>query len=88
MEGVADELLISAASQLGGAQRRMFLAEVCQKLCDGNTRQAEYRFGWGRNTISKGIEEKELDPDDWATRKSGNAGKKRSEDQNPQRPIT
>lgn len=87
MEGVADALLNSAASQMSGVQRRMFMAEVCQELCDGNTRQAEYRFGWGRNTISKGIEEKELDPDEWATRKSGNAGQKRSEDQNPQLAI-
>jgi len=87
MEGVADELLISAASQITGTQRRLFLAEVCRKLCDGNTRQAERRFGWGRNTIAKGIEEQKLDPDALATRKSGNAGKKRSEEQNPQLAI-
>jgi len=84
MEGVADELLLTAASQLKGIQRRLFVAEVCQKLCGGNTRQAEYRFGWGRNTIAQGIEEQKLDPDALATRKSGNAGKKRSEAQNPQ----
>ncbi len=87
MEGVADRLLISAASQMSGVQRRMFQAEVCEELCDGNTRQAEYRFGWGRNTIAKGLEERELDPDELATRKSGNAGKKRSEDQDPQLAI-
>ncbi len=87
MEGVADELLIAAASQMAGIQRRIFLAEVCRKLCDGNTRQAERRFGWGRNTIAKGIEEQKLDPDALATRKSGNAGKKRSEEQNPQLAI-
>ncbi len=87
MEGVADGLLIAAASQMTGIQRRLFLAEVCRKLCDGNTRQAERRFGWGRNTIAKGIEEQELDPDALATRKSDNAGKKRSEEQNPQLAI-
>ena len=87
MEGVADDLLIAAASRMTGIQRRVFLAEVCQKLCGGNTRQAERRFGWGRNTIAKGIEEQELDPDAAATRKSGNAGKKRSEEQNPQLAI-
>ena len=87
MEGVADELLISAASQLSGAGRRMFLAAVCLKLCDGNTRQAEYRFGWGRDTISKGLAERKLDAAELATRKSGNAGKKRSEVQNPQLAI-
>lgn len=87
MEGVADELLKSAASQMSGAARRMFLATVCLKLCDGNARQAEYLFGWGRDTIAKGLEERELNPDELASRKSGNVGKKRSEDQNPQLTI-
>lgn len=87
MEGVADDLLITAASQMKGVQRRIFLGEVCRRLCDGNPRQAERRFGWGRNTIAKGMEEQKLDPDALATRTSGNAGKKRSEDQNPQLAI-
>jgi hypothetical protein len=87
MEGVADDLLVTAASRMRGIQRRLFLAEVCQKLCAGSTRQAERRFGWGRNTIAKGIEERKLAPDALATRKSGNAGKKRSEEQNPQLAI-
>lgn len=87
MEGVSDALLITAASQMSGSQRRRFLGEVCLKLCDGNTRQAEYRFGWGRDTISKGIAERKLDAAELATRKSGNAGKKRSEVQNPQLAI-
>ena len=87
MEGASDALLIIAASQMSGSQRRRFLGEVCLRLCDGNTRQAEYRFGWGRDTISKGIVERKLDADELATRKSGNAGKKRSEDQNPQLAI-
>lgn len=84
MDGVADELLVSAASQLSGIQRRLFLAEVCLKLCDGNTRKAERRFGWGRNTIDQGIQEQQLAPETLVNRKSGNAGKKRSEVQNPQ----
>ncbi len=83
MEGASDALLITAASQMSGSQRRQFLGEVCLKLCDGNTRQAEYRFGWGRDTISKGLAERKLDAAELATRKSGNAGKKRSEVQNP-----
>ncbi len=87
MEGVSDALLITAASQMSGSQRRRFLGEVCLKLCDGNTRQAEYRFGWGRDTISKGIAERKLDAAELATRKSGNASKKRSEVQNPQLAI-
>lgn len=87
MEGVADELLLSAAAQLKGVQRRIFLADVCLQLCEGNTRQAEYRFGWGRSTVAKGLEERKLSPEQLATRKSGNVGKKRSEDQNPQLAI-
>ena len=87
MDGVADNLLIAAASQMAGIQRRLFLAEVCEKLCDGSPRRAERRFGWGRHTIAKGIEEHKLDPGTLATRKSGNVGKKRSEEQNPQLAI-
>jgi len=84
MEGVMDELLVTAASQLRGTWRRQFLAEVCLKLCGGNTRQAEQRFGWGRDTITKGILERELDPHEAAALKSNNRGKQRSEDKNPQ----
>jgi len=86
MEG-ADALLVGAASRMSGIERRMFLAEVCQSLCDGNTRQAERRFGWGRNTIAQGIEEQKLSPQEQAAHRSGNAGKKRSEEQNPQLAI-
>jgi len=84
MDGVADELLVLAASELKGTRRRQFLAEVCSKLCDGNTRRAEYRFGWGRDTIAKGLLERELEPAEAAVLKSNNRGKKRSEAQNPQ----
>lgn len=87
MDGVADELLVLAASQLKGTGRRQFLGEVCLKLCDGNSRQAEYRFGWGRDTVAQGLLELELDPADTAALKSNNRGMKRSEDQNPQLAI-
>lgn len=84
MEGVVDDLLKSAADRLCGAQRRTFLAEVCLQLCDGSPRRAEHRFGWGRETIEKGLEERQVDPAELASRKSKNQGKKRSEEQNPQ----
>lgn len=91
MEGVetaaVSELLKSAAKRLRGAERRMFLAEVCLQLCDGSPRQAENRFGWGRETVAKGMEERELDPAELAQRKSKHKGKKRSEEQNPQLAI-
>jgi Rhodopirellula transposase DDE domain len=52
-----DPLLQAAAQRLRGHQRRLFLAEVTLELCDGNPRQAERRFGWGRDTIAKGLRE-------------------------------
>src|SRR3954447_20193248 len=42
---------------LTGYQRRLFQAEVVTALCGGNARQAEYRFGWGRATVEKGLRE-------------------------------
>lgn len=52
-----DALLLAAAKRLKGHQRRLFLAEVTLQLCDGNPRQAERRFGWGRGTVSTGLHE-------------------------------
>src|SRR5216683_8066046 len=52
-----DALLQRGAERLTGHQRRLFLAEVTVELCDGNARQAERRFGWGRETIDKGLHE-------------------------------
>jgi hypothetical protein len=52
-----DALLRVAAKRLKGQQRRLFLAEVTLQLCDGNPRQAERRFGWGRDTVSTGVHE-------------------------------
>jgi hypothetical protein len=52
-----DALLQRTARRLNGHQRRLFLADVTQELCGGNARQAERRFGWGRETIDKGLHE-------------------------------
>jgi transposase len=52
-----DALLVRGAQRLKGHQRRLFLAEVTVELCGGNARQAERRFGWGRETIDKGLHE-------------------------------
>jgi hypothetical protein len=52
-----DQLLRSGAQRLASVQRRLFQAEVCLTLCDGNPRQAEYHFGWGRQTVEKGLHE-------------------------------
>jgi hypothetical protein len=55
--GKYEDLLGSGARRLKGHQRRLFQAEVCLALCGGNAREAECRFGWGRETVSKGIKE-------------------------------
>ena len=60
----------------------MFQAEVCLTLCDGSPRQAERRFGWGRETIQKGLHEYRSGLhclEDFRAR-----GRRRSEDQDPQ----
>ena len=57
MDAVAepfDDLLCSAARRLKGHQRRAFMAEVANRLCEGSPRIAERRFGWGRRTVATG----------------------------------
>ena len=60
MEGTTDQvdaLLRSAARRLTGYQRRLFQAKVTTELCGGSARLAERRFGWGRETVEKGLHE-------------------------------
>ncbi len=52
-----ESLLQQGANRLTGHARRLFQAEVTLKLWDGNARKAERRFGWGRETVAKGIHE-------------------------------
>jgi hypothetical protein len=52
-----DALIRSGARRLTGYQRRLFQAEVATTLCGGGARQAERRFGWGRETVQKGLHE-------------------------------
>jgi hypothetical protein len=52
-----DSLLQSGARRLTGHQRRLFQAEVTAELCGGSARAAERRFGWGRETVEKGLQE-------------------------------
>jgi hypothetical protein len=77
-----DALIRSGASRLTGYQRRSFQAEVAVELCDGNARQAERRFGWGRETVEKGLQERHHGVrclEHFAAR-----GRQRSEDKHPQ----
>jgi hypothetical protein len=76
------ELLRLAAGKLTGHNRRVFIAEVTIRLCDGKARQAEERFGWGRKTVRKGLQELCSGTpvlDNFKAR-----GRIRSEEQNPQ----
>jgi Rhodopirellula transposase DDE domain len=52
-----DVLIRSGARRLTGYRRRLFQAEVTTALCGGCARQAERRFGWGRETVQKGLHE-------------------------------
>ena len=54
-----DALIRSGARRLTGYQRRLFQAEVATALCGGCARQAERRFGWGRETVSTGLHEQQ-----------------------------
>ena len=84
MEGVADDLLVSAARQLKGRQRRVFLADVCCRLCDGSLRKTEERFGWGRQTVAKGLLEQQQHESDSSSASPSLRGRQRSEEANPQ----
>jgi len=47
-----------AATQMTGAKRRAFQAEMTLQYCGGNARQAERVFGWGRESIEVGLAER------------------------------
>ena len=77
-----DALIRSGARRLTGYQRRLFQAEVAMELCGGSARQAERRFGWGRETVEKGWHERHHGIrclENFAAR-----GRQRSEERNPQ----
>jgi hypothetical protein len=46
-----------AAQKLTGFKRRQFMAKTTQDLLDGCARKAERVFGWGRETVKKGLKE-------------------------------
>jgi hypothetical protein len=77
-----EDLLRAGAQRLTGLQRRLFQAEVCLALCDGSPRQAERRFGWGRDTLQKGLHE--LHSGLHCLENFAARGRRRSEDQDPQ----
>jgi hypothetical protein len=77
-----DDLLRLGAQRLTGYQRRLFQAQVCLALCNGNPRQAEHRFGWGRHTVQKGLHEYQSGVRCLENFRAH--GRRRTEDHNPQ----
>jgi hypothetical protein len=77
-----ESLLRQGANRLKGHERRLFMAEVTLKLWDGNPRIAERRFGWGRETVAKGLHE--LRQGVRCLENFSARGRPRMEDQNPQ----
>jgi hypothetical protein len=77
-----DELIVGAAKKLTGHKRRLFIGEVALRLCDGNARQSEERFGWGRATAAKGL--RELATGIQCLESFTSRGRRRSEARNPQ----
>lgn len=71
-----------ASSQLTGAKRRAFQAEMTLKYCDGSARQAESQLGWGRQTVTVGLAEKQTGLICQGAQ-SGFGGNKRWEEQQP-----
>jgi Rhodopirellula transposase DDE domain len=76
------ELIRSAAQRLTGHERRAFIAEVTQTLCDDNPRQSERLFGWGRETVALGIHER--DSEIRCQESFGQRGRKRTEEKHPE----
>src|SRR5512147_691360 len=77
-----DALIRSGARRLTGYQRRLFQAEVATTLGGGCARQTERRFGWGRDTVEKGLHEQQHGlrcRENFAAR-----GRQRSEEKDPQ----
>lgn len=78
-----DALLQAGAKRLRGHQRRLFMAEVTLEICGGNARQAERRFGWGRDTVHNGLQE--LQQGLRCLENFSARGRPRWEEQHPQR---
>ena len=52
------ETILFASQKLTGFRRREFQAEMALKYCDGKPRLAETVFGWGREAVNTGLNER------------------------------
>jgi hypothetical protein len=72
-----------AATQMSGAKRRAFQAEMAEQYCAGNPRQAERMFGWSRESVEVGLAERRTGVTCLGAQ-AAFSGRKRWEDQHPQ----
>src|SRR6185295_19031317 len=72
-----------AAAQMSGAKQRVFRAEMTERYCVGNPRQAERLFGWRRETVEVGLAERRTGVTCMGAQ-SAFSGRKRWEDRHPQ----
>lgn len=72
-----------AASQMSGSKRRAFEAEMAVKYCEGQPLRAEALFGWGRQTVARGLAERRTGIICLGAQ-AGFSGRKRWEDRHPQ----
>jgi DDE family transposase len=72
-----------AASHMTGSTRRAFEAEMALKYCGGNPLRAEAVFGWGRQTVARGLAERRTGIVCLGAQ-SAFSGRKRWEEQHPQ----
>jgi len=85
LDQIADLRL--AASKMDLVTRRSFQAEMTLKYCDGKSRLAESRFGWGRASVEMGLAERRTGIV-CIGRQSGYSGAKRWEDQHREAAAT
>ena len=72
-----------AASTMTGLKRRAFEAEMALKYCGGNPLKAEAVFGWGRQTVARGLAETRTGIRCLGAQ-AAFSGRKRWEEQHPQ----
>jgi hypothetical protein len=72
-----------AASQMNGAKRRAFQAEMAWKYCGGSARRAKTLFGWSRETVALGLAEKRTGLICYSAH-AANSGRPRWEEKSPE----
>lgn len=72
-----------AASQMTGAKRRAFQAEMTLKYCGGSARRAKTLFGWSAEAVSVGLAEHRTGVICYSAH-SANSGRPRWEDKHPE----